>query len=84
MAIASVLLSIEPDQELQARAALGERPELTLGATIAGRIPAVVESGDARSLEQLLRDYCGAPGVLFADVVGVDFGEELENLHATA
>lgn len=85
MAIASLLLLFEEERESELRAALAKRPELTVGPTTFGRLPVVAETGDAGDLDGLMRSLCALEGVHFADIVGVEFGEDMEEeLDATA
>lgn len=78
VAIAAILVTIDPSQDQALRAVLRARGDLELGETIGARIPAVLDTGDAVEAERALREIWDLPGVSFVDVVSVDFSEASE------
>lgn len=77
MPVAALVLTLDPDAALaaRARALLATDPRLTLGDAVDGRLPVVVESATLGDGASLTRELEAQPGVRFVDVVMVDFSD---------
>ncbi len=77
MPIGGLVLTLDPDPALRESilAALTADPRLTLGQPLGVRLPMVAETLTLDDGDALVRELSAAPGVLFVDVVSVDFSD---------
>ncbi len=76
MAIAALVLHLDPASVDSTVERLSCHPALTLGARAGLLLPVAVESADAASGTALFEELEGTPGVAFVSVVMVDFSDE--------
>lgn len=77
MPIGGLVVTLDPDPSRRdaALGALAADPRLTLGEPVHDRLPVVAETSTLDEGDALFREVAGAPGVLFVDVISVDFSD---------
>lgn len=80
MPVSGLVLTLDESPLLQAsaRAALGSDARITLGDAIERRLPVVTETESLTEGEELAEEIARMPGVLFVDVVSIDFSDLTE------
>lgn len=81
MPISGLVLTLEPSEAERARtlALIARDPRITLGPSESAiRVPAVIETRTVDDAERLFESLQATPGVVFVDVVSLDFSD-LEN-----
>lgn len=83
MTISGLVVTLSPSPLRDSLEALGRDPRLTLGELQGNRLPVVAETATPEEGEALVEGLLTTPGVLFVDVVRVDFVEGREDTHGT-
>lgn len=86
MITSGLVITLSADARLATRvvARLGARPEFTAGERNGRWLPVAMEAGDAAQ-SRALHDWLRAlPGVVFVDIVYVNFDEDASSLSAAA
>lgn len=84
MPIGGLVVTLDPDPARRALAhgALASDPRLTLGEARGDRLPVVAETATLDEGEALFRQVSEVPGVIFVDVVSVDFSDQHGEVHS--
>lgn len=80
MVTSALVLTIDGDAHVRRAAldALGSDARLMLGEMAGARLPVVAETSGLAAAEKLVEELSAAPGVLFVDVVLVDFDPDAD------
>jgi hypothetical protein len=76
MAVAALILHLDPAHAGTTVQRLARHPALSVGAPQGLLLPVAAESPDARGGRALFEELEATPGVVFVDVVMVDFSDE--------
>ncbi|MCC6646042.1 MAG: hypothetical protein IT374_10780 [Polyangiaceae bacterium] len=77
MPIGALVVTLDPDPARRAAAllALSADARVTVGEPRGGRLPVVSDTATLEEGDRLFRELAEVPGVLFVDVVSVDFSD---------